>query len=123
MRKILLVEDEEILRESYELILNTEPYVIHTAINGQDALGKFQETRYDLILLDIMMPVMDGVTFLKKANELDPDLPKVIIMSNLSGGKEIEQAINLGAYKSILKASMSPRDLLATVRYEIMTVA
>jgi CheY-like chemotaxis protein len=120
MRRILLVEDEEILRESYEMILNTEPYIIDTAANGQEALVKFKENAYDLILLDIMMPVMDGISFLEKANQLEGEMPKVVVMSNLAAGsKEIDQAMKLGADKSILKASMSPRQFLTTVRSEI----
>lgn len=120
MRKILLVEDEDILRESYYIILTTEPYIVHTAINGQDALDKCRQYDYDLILLDIMMPVMDGIGFLEKMNQQSTTIPKVIVMSNLApGSKEIEQAVKLGAYKSLLKASVSPRELLATVRYEV----
>jgi CheY-like chemotaxis protein len=119
MRKILVVEDEDILRETYEIILSTEPYDIDTAVNGEEALLKCKENVYDLILLDLMMPVMDGVTFLVKLNEYYALLPKIIILSNLSGGSELQQALKLGAQRNILKASLSPKQLVTTIRKEV----
>lgn len=122
MRKILLVEDENTLREVYKLILSTEPYELHTAVNGQDALAKCESTTYDLILLDLMMPVLDGIGFLEKFSLTnDARTTKVIILSNLSSGQELDRALAVGAYKSLLKADVSPRQLLATVRYELGT--
>ena len=119
MRRILLVEDEDILRETYGIILSTQPYIVDTAINGLDALQKYEAHRYDLILLDIMMPIMDGVTFLEKINAQDIVLPKILMFTNLSSGKEIERAMELGAEKVMLKSDMSPKDLIAAVRYEV----
>lgn len=119
MRKILVVEDEEILRQSYEIILSTEPYDIFVAANGQQALELCEKYTFDLILLDLMMPVVNGVEFLKQFSfELAPHT-KVIILSNLSSGNELTQALSLGAHKNVLKAELSPRQLLATVRYEV----
>jgi CheY-like chemotaxis protein len=120
MRKILLVEDDPTLREVYNLVLSTEPYLITTAINGKDALEKCAETQYDLILLDLMMPVLDGVGFLEKyvGDEIAPPT-KVIVLSNLSSGQELTKAMSYGVQKSVLKADLSPRQLLATVRYEL----
>jgi CheY-like chemotaxis protein len=122
MRKILVVEDEDILRETYELILSTEPYIIDTARNGQEALEACKTKRYDLILLDIMMPVMDGIAFLKSIQDLDIGNPKIILLSNLSTGTELENALRLGAQTNILKSSISPKQLLTTVRYEVEAV-
>jgi CheY-like chemotaxis protein len=119
MRKILIVEDEEILRESYEMILSTEPYEVDVAVNGKEALKKCQNKRYDLILLDIMMPVMDGPTFMQHLADTSDMNSKVIIMSNLSGGDELNRALELGARNNILKSSLSPKQLIATVRYEV----
>jgi CheY-like chemotaxis protein len=119
MKRILLVEDEQILRETYEIILSTQPYTVDIAVNGQDAFEKFQAHTYDLILLDIMMPIMDGLGFLEKINELGKELPKIILMTNLSGGKEIDQAMKLGAVDALLKSNLSPRQLIAAVRSEV----
>jgi CheY-like chemotaxis protein len=120
MRKLLLVEDDPSLREVYGLILSSQPYEFDIAVNGKDALEKCESKIYDLILLDLMMPVLDGVGFLEQFADGDGHLPsKVIVLSNLSAGQDLTKAISLGAYRSILKAELSPRQLLATVRYEL----
>lgn len=119
MRRILLVEDETILRETYEMILSTEPYIIDTAENGLEGLEKCKVTVYDLILLDIMMPVMDGLTFLRELKKAGLSDQRIILMTNLSGVTEIEDGLKLGAERSILKANLSPKQLLSTVRYEL----
>jgi DNA-binding response OmpR family regulator len=119
MRKILLVEDEDLLRESYALIIGSEPYDLDIAQNGQDALERCAKKQYDLILLDLMMPVLDGVGFLR---EFDNPETKIIILSNLSAGAELEEALKLGAQTNLLKASLSPRELLARIRYEVTSI-
>ena len=119
MRKILVVEDEPTLRDAYEMILSTEPYIINVAENGEEALQLCKSTDYDLILLDIMMPKVDGVMFLQRFPQLKRPQPKIIIMSNLSAGEEVAQALELGAVKNILKANLSPKQLLSLVRYEL----
>lgn len=120
MRRILVVEDEDLLREGYNTILSSEPYIIDTASNGKEALAKFTSHKYDLVLLDIMMPVMDGVTFLEKISALpERGNAKVILLTNLSDGQEIDAAMQSGASGHLLKANLSPRQLLAKVRYEV----
>lgn len=119
MRKILLVEDEDVLRDAYKFILSTEPYDIFVATNGSQALALCHEHTFDLILLDLTMPVMDGVKFLETFLREGLPATKVIIMSNLSTGDLLSRAIKLGAYKSVVKADMTPRQLVAFVRYEV----
>ena len=120
MRKILVVEDDTTLRQVYDMILSTGPYVVEVAKNGEEALEKCGSAVYDLILLDLMMPVLDGVGFLEQFSGPDGKLgSKVIILSNLSTGQELTRALSLGAYKNILKAELSPSQLLAMVRYEL----
>lgn len=120
MRKILLVEDDPTLRDVYQMILSTGPYIIEVAINGQEALTKCQSEQYDLILLDLMMPVLDGIGFLERFDTSLGKLPaRVIILSNLSSGDELEKALQLGAQKNILKANLTPSQLLAEVRYAV----
>lgn len=123
MRKILIVEDEPLLRESYHMILSTEPYDVDVATNGQEALEKCRHTKYDLILLDLMMPIMDGPAFLEKytSDNSERGAANVIILSNLSSGSELNRALELGARRNILKASLSPKQLIAAVRYEVET--
>jgi CheY-like chemotaxis protein len=117
MRKILLVEDDKVLRETYATIVSTEPYLLDTAANGQDALGMCQKSEYDLILLDLMMPVMNGVEFLEKFSPFPPRT-KIVVLSNVSPGELLDKAMKLGAHRSALKSNMSPKQLLALIRYE-----
>jgi DNA-binding response OmpR family regulator len=117
MRKILLVEDEPILRETYQMILSTQPYLCDVAENGKEALERCQSKNYDLILLDIMMPEMNGIEFLENIDKLDAMKQNIIVMSNLSSGKEIDRMRELGVHKSILKASTSPKELVSAIRY------
>ena len=119
MRKILLVEDEDILRETYETVLSTQVYDYDSAENGQVALYKCQNTNYDLILLDLMMPVMDGVAFLEHFMPSKPLLTKIIILSNLSSGKELDRALELGVCQNLIKADLSPKQLLEVLRNEL----
>jgi len=119
MRKILIVEDEDILRETYEMILSTQPYIVDSAENGKTALEKCETTTYDLILLDIMMPVMNGVDFLKHFGPENHRKTRVIMLTNLSSGEELDTTLTLGVSRSALKSDLSPRQLLSLVRYEI----
>lgn len=117
MRKILLVEDEPILRESYQIVLSTQPYETDFVENGKEALEMCKTKEYDLILLDIMMPVMSGIEFLKCIDDIHELKSKIIIMSNLSSGKEIDQARELGIQKHLLKSNISPSQLISEIRY------
>lgn len=116
MAKILIVEDEKALNEAYELILKREGHETESVFNGQDGLEKIKTFKPELILLDLRMPKMDGVTFLK---ELDPakNLPnaKIIIFSNYDNHEEIDSAFELGATRYILKAWSSPKELVKVV--------
>ncbi|MFI5275430.1 MAG: PleD family two-component system response regulator [Candidatus Saccharimonadales bacterium] len=122
MRKILVVEDEPELRDTYELILSTEPYEVRVASNGKQALEICQEKSYQLILLDLMMPIMDGVQFLENFKVEEHPNTKIIIISNLSMGEMLSKAMELGAQRSVVKADLTPKELLSLVRYEVTTV-
>lgn len=117
MSNILLVEDDAMIREAFSIILKLRgEYNVDTADNGQAALELCKQNTYDVILLDIMMPVLDGIGFLKEYTSRYPDtLAKVIIMSNLSSGTELSQAQDYGVERSVLKSSLTPGTLLAVV--------
>jgi DNA-binding response OmpR family regulator len=120
VRKILLVEDENALREAYTLILTSQPYELHVVTNGQEALEKCLRYTYDLILLDLMMPVLNGVGFLEEFSRAKNfQSTKIIVLSNLSSGKDLTKALSFGVRKAILKAEISPSQLLSAVRYEL----
>ncbi len=123
MSKILLVEDEKILRDAYTILLNANnEYHVDTATNGKEALDLCQHNTYDLILLDLMMPVLDGMGFLKQAM-LATKSPqtRIVIMSNLSGGKEVLEALQLGAHRHAVKSDLGPSDVMTIVENELNT--
>ncbi len=117
--KILLVEDEEILRDAFSLILSTLPYEADTAANGEIALKLCQDNEYDLIFLDLMMPVMNGVDFLKEFTKKQ-STSKVIIMSNLSSSRLLDAAREYNVHRSILKSDISPATLIALIHEELI---
>ncbi len=114
--KILVVEDEVSLSEAYHTLLKQAKYDVMVAHDGKDALEKVQQFEPDLILLDLRMPIMDGVGFLKEYDlaKKHPDV-KVIVFSNYDMQDEIDEAYRLGADRYILKAWASPREILNLV--------
>ncbi len=114
-KTILIVEDESVLNEAYQLILANAGYDILSAFDGKEALAIAQQTEIDLILLDLRMPIMDGIEFLKSFGMEATKKTKIVVFSNYDMQKEIEQAYDLGAYKYILKSWASPKELLKLV--------
>lgn len=116
-KTILIVEDEPDLAEIYQVLLSQADYNVSVAHNGKEALAVAEERQPDIILLDLRMPVMDGVAFLQEYNvkEAHPDV-KVIVFSNYDMQDEIDDAYRLGAERYVLKAWASPRELLQIVR-------
>ena len=120
MASILIVEDEQILREAFTLLLQANGYQVDAAHNGQAALGNCAENTYDLILLDIMMPVLDGIGFLRQA-KLQTAAPntRVIVLSNLSYDEMPAELQQLGVHRQEIKANLSSRDIVMLVRDEL----
>lgn len=114
MSQVLIIEDDKTLREVYATILRFSSYTVDVAPNGKVALELCAKNTYMLILLDLMMPVLDGVGFLKEA-KLQPQT-KVIIFSNLSSGSLIEEALRLGVSEHVLKSHLTPGSLVALVK-------
>jgi len=113
---IMVVEDERTLSDAYQIILRTAGYTVTAAHDGQEALDMAAKSEPTLILLDLRMPHMDGLEFLRqyKLKEKHPKV-KVIVFSNYDMQKEIDEAYSLGADRYILKAWASPKELLQVV--------
>jgi two-component system, NtrC family, response regulator AtoC len=100
--KVLIVDDEETLRFTLSEVMHKEGYTVVTATDGEDALQKMSETLFDLIILDIKMPKMDGMETLPRIKEIDSDA--TVIMITAFGSKELAlQAIHIGAYDYFTK--------------------
>ncbi|MDR3713867.1 MAG: sigma-54 dependent transcriptional regulator [Puia sp.] len=114
MSNILIIDDEKAIRKTLSEILSYEGYKIDEAGDGEEGLKKFKEKEYDVILCDIKMPKIDGIEFLEKAKEANPDIPIIMI----SGHGTIEtavEAVKKGAYDYISKPPDLNR-LLITIR-------
>jgi two-component system chemotaxis response regulator CheY len=120
MTKVLLVEDDPFLRDAYQMILSKQMFDLTVAENGQEALKKCKGMTYDLILLDIMMPVLDGIGFLEKAN-LSEQMPnvRIIVFSNLSSGDQINRVKELGAHRILVKSELAPKELITIINKEL----
>ncbi|MBA3758608.1 response regulator [Candidatus Saccharibacteria bacterium] len=116
MKQILIVEDEAVLRKVYETLFTLEKFTVCVAENGQAALDELKNFKPDIIILDLLMPIMGGVEFLSVANlEKTHPATKVLVLSNLSDAETISHITELGATKYLLKAGISPRELVGTV--------
>jgi DNA-binding response OmpR family regulator len=122
MYRVLVVEDEEILREAYRAILATQDYEVQVAPDGDKAFGLCKQTKFDLILLDLMMPRVDGVAFLERYKAAKLTKAHIIVLSNLSSGEELQRAKELGANDSFVKADLSPRQLLSMVEAQLQAL-
>ena len=112
--KILIVDDEHSLLEQLQKSLEKQRYMIETAMDGEEALDKLFETPFDLIILDIMMPKMDGLTLLKQAREAGIDTP-VLMLTAKSDIKDKIKGLDLGADDYLAKP-FSFEELLARIR-------
>jgi len=114
--KILVVEDEKDLNDAYKIILTSAGYDVTTALNGQEALeGIDKDGDPDLILLDLRMPVVDGIRFLEMYNSPNHLNTSIILFSNYEAQAEVDKAFRLGVERYILKSLASPSELLRIV--------
>ncbi len=115
--KILVVEDEAFLLDLYETRLEQEGYEVIKANNGAEGLSLAQLELPKVILLDILMPQVDGYEMLGslKQGEKTKNIP-VIIFSNLSQREEIEKGLELGANDFIIKTSVTPSEMVDKVK-------
>ena len=118
MAKILLIDDDLLLVRMYQKKLENDGYMVATAVDGEQGLLKVGEFRPDLILLDIMMPKMNGLLMLRKLKE-NTETAKipVILLTNVGSSEEdAEQGLELGAVAYLVKAVNRPSAVVAKVK-------
>jgi CheY-like chemotaxis protein len=117
MAKVLIVEDDPFIRNVYEKILSKDNHDVKTAKDGQEGIEVAASHEPDLIILDMMMPVLDGIQFLEAYDikGSHPDV-KVIVLSNIMSQDKINRAIELGAVNYKTKAMFSPREMIDLVQ-------
>jgi DNA-binding NtrC family response regulator len=114
MSSILIIDDERAIRKTLTEILSYEGYKIEEASDGEEGLKKFSEKIYDVVLCDIKMPKMDGIEFLEKSKEVNPDVPVIMISGHGNVDTAVE-AVKKGAFDYISKPPDLNR-LLITLR-------
>lgn len=117
IKKVLLIEDDEFISDLYKRQLDIGGFFTYAFSNGNDGLKTVQENHYDLILLDVMLPGMNGLDVLRsiKQNEATKDIP-VIILSNLGQDAVIKEGLTLGAVGYLIKASFTPSQIVQEIK-------
>lgn len=114
---VLLFEDSEVLREMYSLGLRKAGFAVESVVNGAWGLKLAKENKFDVILLDMVMPAMDGYQVIRelKNNGMTKDVP-IIILSNSAQDQEIEKAKELGVTDFLLKSQITPVRLAQEIK-------
>lgn len=119
-KKILLVEDDKELLETLKLSFNAEDFEVSIADNGEAGLEMFSNIKPDIILLDILMPKLDGIEMLKKLRALEGNVPNkvpVIVLSNSDNQDKILEAIKVGATDYYMKSNLILAELVKKINW------
>ncbi len=118
MAKVLIVDDEKILTTAYELVLSKDRHKVFIANRPQDGLDLVAQEHPDVLLLDMLMPDMNGIEFLKALRKKKLKVPVILGFSNIENEEVIRAAKKLGIKEYLLKVNYTPRqiaDLVATL--------
>lgn len=116
-RKILIVEDDKFLRELIVKKLSNEGYEVAEAADGEQGLQQIKQAAPELVLLDLILPGIDGFEVLAQKRE-DPftaGIP-VVILSNLGQKEDVDKGLSLGAVDYLIKAHFTPGEIIEKVR-------
>lgn len=116
-KKVLLVEDDKMIIDMYTLKFTQEGYEVVQAENGKDGLDFAKKHNPDIILLDIILPQMDGFTVLKalKADAKTKNTP-VVLLTNLGQDGDVKKGLELGAVDYLIKANFTPSQVVDKVK-------
>jgi CheY-like chemotaxis protein len=117
MAKILVVEDDPLMSRMYQKIFTFEGYEVEMAGDGEEGIEKVRSTKPTLVLMDIMMPKMNGLQALEKL-KADPETKAipVVMLTNLAGQQDAETALSKGAIKYIIKSEFEPKQVVNMVK-------
>ena len=116
MARVLVVEDDKDLNKAYSIILRHEGHEVVSAFDGQEALDKLADFDPELVLLDLLMPIMGGLEFLQhwEKSKRTPHV-KILIFTNMENSPEVAEAYKLGAERCIIKSWTAPHNLARVV--------
>ena len=121
MKSILLVEDDPFLIDIYTTKLKEAGFSIEVATDGESGLRKLTEKKFDFLVLDIVLPQIDGWEILRKIKNEKLKIKnlkdlKVVILSNLGQKEEVEKGVELGATKYLIKAHYTPSEVVEEIK-------
>lgn len=120
-KKILLVEDEDFIRDLYVRQLSKAGFQVKSAIDGQSGLDMLKNETFDLLLLDIMLPGINGLQLLREFKTQNPNSPMItILLTNLGQEAVIKEGFELGAQAYLIKASYTPDQVVNEVKNALM---
>ncbi len=114
-KRVLIVDDSEMVRNFHSYILRDAGFEVRTAADGAEAFELFLKERFDLIITDINMPRMDGLTFIRKVRQLDPNIP-IIIVSTQDEAEDKQQGYDAGANIYLVKPT-KPSVLIESIKF------
>lgn len=117
MAKILIVEDDPLIMTLYEKIFVLEGFEVVLAANGEEGLEKAKSVMPTLIILDVMMPKMNGFDLLMRLKK-DPQIQNipVVMLTNLAGTQDAQKALSEGAVKYLIKSEFTPKQVVNLVK-------
>lgn len=116
-KKILLVEDEDFIRDLYVRQLTKAGFTVKSAVDGQSGLDQLKTEPFDLLLLDIMLPGMNGLQLLREFKTQNPNSSMItILLTNLGQEAVIKEGFELGAQAYLIKASYTPDQVVNEVK-------
>lgn len=113
--KILLIDDDPFIVDMYVLKLKDGGFQIEVARDGKEGIKKVKEFDPDIILLDLVMPGMDGFGVLEELRR-DPRPRKVILLTNLGQKEDVERGMRLGADDYVIKAHFTPSEVMEKIK-------
>lgn len=120
MKSILLVEDDPFLTDIYTTKLREAGFLTEIATDGERALRRLSEKKFDLLLLDVVLPRVDGwkiLSEIKKApHQYGGEGLKIVILSNLGQREEVKKGLKLGATKYLIKAHYTPSEVVGEIK-------
>jgi CheY-like chemotaxis protein len=117
MSKILIIEDDPLMQRMYQKAFSFDKYEVSVAGDGVEGLDKVRSEKPTVVLLDVMMPKMNGLETLSKI-KADPEIKSipVIMLTNLAGSADAEKALESGAVKYIVKSEQEPKEVVKMVK-------
>ncbi len=116
-QKILIIEDDRFLRQLISKKIGQEGYDVVEAVDGEEGIKKVETEKPDLILLDLILPGVDGFEVLSRVKKnLNTKHIPVIILSNLGQKEDVDRGLNLGAEDFLIKAHFTPTEIIIKIR-------